>query len=272
MSHCRFPPSSTGTAPALCLDSVHFARRVFGSDLERWFDGPAMTYLMGQARQLLQPDAVIVPLLDWIQAKWTGDMGALPSANRPGKVLEQIFQHDELLSSLTELLHALAPATRSAPTMALGIAPLEAWLQWAGGEAGALLDEADAEDVCVYLAALFNRLPPEPVEGLCLFLDCGIDGDCDVAYEPLLNTARHFGWPVLAAAASDVDLPQACAAHARQAPTNAEGILLDAEQWDGSGPEQRAPLIVSSIPAEWMPAQAMAFVAKLRDSVAQYPH
>ena len=67
----------------------------------------------------------------------------------------------------------------------------------------------------------------------------------------LLNAARHFGWPVLAAAAGDVALPQGCAAYARQDPANAEGMVLDAERWNGSIPEPHVSLIVSTIPVEW---------------------
>lgn len=271
MNRDRFPPLPAGKGPALCLDNVHFAHRVFGNDIERWFDGSSMTYLMGQACQLLQPEAVIVPLLDWIQAKWSGDIGALPFATRPGKVLDQAFQREELRSHLSDLLRALAPATRSAPAVALGIAPLEAWLRWAGGDVDAQLDEADAEDVCVYLAALFNHLPPDAVEGLCLFVDHGVDGDCDIAYEPLLNAARHFDWPVLAAAAGNVALPRGCAAYARSVPANAEAMLLDARQWDGSMAQPQVSLIVSTIPVEWTAAQAMEFVAKLRESAVQDP-
>ena len=266
MAPSTFPPIGTSAAPALCLDCLQFARQVFAADLARWFDSAAMISITRQTQQMLQPEVLVMPLLDWLQEKWRVERGELPRASRPAKAIKQVLDDEAIRIALVELLAALASVTGSRSVLALGVAPLEQWLQWAGQDPDAALDETDAEDLCVYLAALFNHLPAATLGGLCLQMERPIDGDRDLVFEPLINSARHFGWPVLAAGPDRSTLPQGCATYASAQPQAGEGLLLAANAWAAPSTTGRtAAFLISTLPADCPPAQALKSLDVLRD-------
>ena len=269
MAPSTFPPIGTSAAPALCLDCLQFARQVFAADLARWFDSAAMISITRQAQQMLQPEVLVLPLLDWLREKWRVERGDLPRASLPAKAIKQVLDDEAIRIALVELLAALASVTGSRSVLALGVAPLEQWLQWAGQDPDAALDETDAEDLCVYLAALFNHLPAATLGGLCLQMERPIDGDRDLVFEPLINTARHFGWPVLAAGPERSTLPQGCAAYASAQPQAGEGWFMAAGEWNAPGASKReAAFLFSTLPPNCPPAQALKSLGILREGGA----
>lgn len=242
----------------MCLDAFAFGRGLFAPDDARWFDAGPMLQIARQTRQALAPDVMLLPLLGWMSAWWAAHRGTLPKGSRPAKVLKAAFEEPALVAAASELVSSLATVGSA---LALRIDGAEQWLGWAAGaaidEAG--VDEADAEDVFTYLAALLHRLPADSLGALFVRMPQPIDGDAGAACAPLLNAARHFGW-----------VSVFCAEERQPRPEGFDAVaawITDPAFWCGqtaAAPSQ--PLLCGEVPAHAPPQPLLAMLATLRQT------
>jgi hypothetical protein len=255
-------------APLLCLDYLHFARRVYGQDDARWFESGNLLSTCRQAQQGLKPDVMVFPLYDWVAAWWQANGGAKPQASRPTKALKLALENTALVAALCEVLHALGTLNRSDAALALSLGKVEDWLRWVNPAEASdkAVDEGDAEDVCVYLAALAHKLPATAFGSLFVSRSLPIDGDASVAFDPLVNTARHFGWALVLCAQDGQGLPDGFDLVAGQQPQGEQGLWAQANWWRAMPMANAARFVVCAIPADERPDTVLATLARLRTS------
>ncbi len=220
-------------APLLCFDYLHYARRLFGTGEKRWFDGVQLLNLFRQAQQALKVDVILFPLLDWMIA-WRSEETAKDAVvGSPAKALRAICSDLRLVAALSDVIAALATLNRSGTKLAFVIDDPARWLAWAGGtnKCAEVLDEADAEDVAVYLSALLHQLAMNDVAGLFLRQDTPLDGDAGMAYAPLTNTARHYGLASVLCAPVLEQMPEGFDSYATQSRTAKGGYVLVDDEW-----------------------------------------
>lgn len=150
------------------------------------------------------------------------------------------------------------------------------------GDAGAVVDFNDLDDVATAMTALVRRLADRPLAGIVLEKRHGTafsDDEID-AYEPLLSAARHYGWrTALAMPAArdavpdtrtlDLDLlllpqmPASALAQAGGGGVRLGGGLTD-DFWTGSAePGMGAVLHYGTIPADATPESVIANLRRL---------
>lgn len=253
------------STPLLCLDYLPFARRVYGQDDARWFDAGNLLSTCRQAQQGLKPDVMLFPLQAWMAAWWSAQAGALPGASRPAKVLKQVFENPALLQALSDVLQALGTLNRADAAVALQLGSVEDWLRWVAPDwSEDVLDEGDAEDVCVYLAALANKLPTATFGSLFVSQGLPIEGDASVAYDPLANTARHFGWGLVLCAPAGQELPEGFHLLATPQAEGKQGLWLTPEAWATRTLQQLPSFVVGTLSPDDNPATVLAHLAQLR--------
>lgn len=254
------------STPLLCLDYMPFARRVYGQDDGRWFDPGNLLSTCRQAQQGLKPDVMLFPLQSWMAAWWAAHVGALPSASRPTKALKQVLESPALLAVLTEVLQSLGTLNRADAAVALQLGSVEDWLRWVAPDWDEEeVDEGDAEDVCVYLAALAHKLPASAFGSLFLQQSRSIDGSASVAYDPLVNTARHFGWALVLCAPANQPLPEGIHWMATPQPEGGQGLWLTSEAWARRAAHRPVPgFVVGTLSPDDTPANVLAHLAQLR--------
>lgn len=253
--------------PLLCLDYLRYARKVFEPGQERWFDSAMLLNVYRQAQRALNAEVILLPLLDWMSAWWQAEVGMPPASDRPAKALRAACNHDGMVAALTDTLRALHTMNSAQSTVALLIDDPGRWLSWAGGDAGqyCVLDGADAEDVAVYLSALLHEVAPCGAGAIFLCQRAPLDGDAGQVYEPLTNTAAHYGLSSLYCNADGDSLPNGFDCLATSAPVAGAGRMLKDSDWLEAAPSaRRAPFVFGVIPEATEPAQALATVAALR--------
>ncbi len=254
--------------PLVCLDYLPFARRVYGQNDARWFDAGPLLATCRQAQQGLKPDVMLFPLLDWTAAWWQAQGLALPQASRSTKALKLALENPALLRALSEVLQALATLNRADAAVALKLGSVEDWLHWISPATPlhAAVDEGDAEDVCVYLAALVNKLPAATFDSLFLHRTRPIDGSSSVAYAPLVNAAWHFGWGLVLCAQDSQDLPADIDLVASRGPLGGQGLWATDAFWHTAAPASPARFVVGTLLADMQPERVLSTLARLRAS------
>lgn len=262
-------PGAPG-APLLCLDYLAFARRVYGDGSAPWFAAAPLTSLYRQAQQGLQPEVTIFPLLDWLTAWQQAQLGSQPIAPAPRKQLQQTLAQPALIAALAEVSRALAAAVGGRASLALGLAAPERWLQWSGARfaADSALDEADAEEVFVCLAALLHKLPVTAFAGLVAAREIAIAGDATVAFEPLVNVARHLRWKLALASRTADDLPAGFPAVASGSGGSGDdgGWWADESFWQATSNRAAAQgrFVLAIVPPEASAHEVLAALARYR--------
>lgn len=255
------------STPMLCLDYLPFARRVYGQDDAHWFDPGNLLSTCRQAQQGLKPDVMLFPLQAWVFAWWNAHAGALPNASRPTKTLKQALENPALIGALSEVLQVLGTLNRPDAAVALQLGSVEDWLRWvAPGWDDEALDEGDAEDVCVYLAALAHKLPASAFGSLFLQQDHPIDGDASVAYAPLTNAARHFGWSLVLCAPTGQLHPEGFHLLATPEPDSGQGLWLTPDAWARRAQQPVPSFVVGTLAPDDNPATVLAHLAQLRQA------
>ena len=247
---------------SLCLDGLDYARRVFGTDQTRWYETPALLGACRPMMQSLRPDWLLFPLRQWVQAWWAAHGTAETLATKPLRLLKNRLANEALRAALLDALRALHSVTGTAAQLALQIDGPEQWLAWAGAE-GDDIDEGDAEDVVVYLAALVHALSDSGVGAVVICQWTETVTDPDERFAALSNAAGHHEWAsvlccdLAPAAAKGFDLL------ASRQQVKGFGAWLRDEDWSGAaGPT--VPFIVARVPAQAAPEQVLAQIARWR--------
>lgn len=262
MSTSAFPGTTACSAPALCLDGMDYARRLFGADEATWFETPALLATCRPMMQSLRPQWLPFPLREWVQAWWAAHGTPETGATKPLRALKNRLAHEGLRAALLDALLALHSVTGSGGGLALQIDGPEQWLAWAGGE-GDDIDEGDAEDVVVYLAALVHALSGSGVGAAIVCQWSETQANPDERYAALSNAAAHHGWARVLCVPHAPVTPSGFDALAAREPAPGQGLWLTRDDWD-SVVAASTPFIVARIPAHAAPEQVLAKLSRWR--------
>lgn len=247
--------------PLFYLDALAYGRRVFGSDEARWFETPALLGTYRQVLQGLRPDWLLFPALEWAAAWWQAN-GPDDSTGRPLRTLKARLAHAGLRAALLDALRALHSVTGSGTGLGLAIDGPEQWLAWAGSDE-AEVDEGDAEDVVVYLAAALHMMASSGIGAVILRQNTLTQADPDERYAALTNAAGHHAWPTLLCVDRLTERPQRFDLVAARRTLPACGVWIGDEGWSG-GEAVDAPFIVTQVPEHFRPDAVLARLAHWR--------
>jgi len=250
--------------PQLCLDYLHYARRLFGAGEANWYRSSQLLNLMRQGQQGVRADVILFSVLDWMIAYCQASASLPQAGGNSVKVLRAACGDAPLVAALNDAIQALGTLSGPRASFALLIDDPANWLSWAGAEETTRnsVDEGDAEDVAVYLSSLLHQLKLDTVCALFLQQIVPLDGDAAQAYEPLTNTAQHYGIAsvlcstILDQAAQGFDCLATCAQHA------ASGRMLTEQDW--MRPQGQPPgvsFVVGAIPGSVTPEQVLEALA-----------
>ena len=257
-----FPGAATGGAPALCLDGLDYARRVFGTDEASWFETPVLLATCRPMMQSLRADWLLFPLREWVQAWWGAHGPVEAGGSKPLRLLKNRLAHEALRSALLDALLALHSVTGSGAGLALQVDGPEQWLAWVGDESDDI-DEGDAEDIVVYLAALVHALSGSGVSAAVVCQWSETQADASERYAALNNAAAHHGWARVLGVTHAPVTPDGFDALAAREPAPGQGLWLTRDDWD-SAVAPATPFIVARIPAQATPEQVLAHIARWR--------
>lgn len=261
MNGAAFPGAGGGTK--LCLDALAYARRVFGVDDAHWCETPA---LLAAARPLLQglrPDWLAFPLREWAAAWWQPRHP--PPAAKPLRTLKARLADEAFVAALLDALRALHSVAAPATGLALQIDDPAHWLAWALGEdeADDDIDDGDAEDVMVCLAALLHRLAGSGIGAVLVRQSTPTSADIAERCAALTNAAVHHGWSAVLCSAGEAAPPAGFDALATSPPAGGLGVWVDDRDW-GCETTTAAPFVVARVPAQATPDTVLAQIAHWR--------
>ncbi|KAB7554187.1 hypothetical protein [Verminephrobacter eiseniae] len=265
MSKSRFPGPALRGGPALCLDALSYARRVFGNDDEHWFGTPALLAVCRPMAQSLHPDWFVLPLREWVQAWWQAHGRPGQGMVKPRRALQARLEDPRLRAALLDALRALHSAIGSTAGLALQIDGPGPWLSWVGAAADVdALDGADAEDVSVYLAALLHRLAGSGLGALVVQQQAGLGTGPAELYAALTNAAGHHGWPCVLCSATTHGVPRGFDALAVHPAIPGMGLWCNEANWVRQA-TPGVPFVVARVPAQAAPDDVLAQIARWRN-------
>jgi len=262
MSTSSFPGAPGASGPALCLDGLDYARRIFGTDESTWFETPVLLATSRPMMQSLRPQWLLFGLLEWVQAWWGAHGPAETGAGKPLRTLKNRLAHEGLRAALLDALRALHSVTGAGAGLALQIDGPEQWLLWAGDE-GDEIDEGDAEDAVVYLASLVHALSGSGVGAAVVCQWSPTQADASERYAALCNAAAHHGWARVLCVRQALAQADGFDALAERTPAAGHGLWLTQDDWDGAA-APASPFIVARIPAQAAAEQVLAQLARWR--------
>ena len=195
------PPS--GRKRPVWFDNLAYCRqKLLAGQPVPWASPGELAAFYGKAQDMFGSDALLVDLADLYAQQAADDRlrQAMAARSRPGYPLRTLLGDDTARASAREAVDAITAGRATAPTVLALPAPAR-WLSVAAGQAGqetAPPDADRAETAAVYVADLLRIFAGARVDGL--LLDEGPTAKSDLApaqaYQPVLNLAAHYGWPV----------------------------------------------------------------------------
>lgn len=255
-----FPGTGAGSGPVLCLDAQGYARRMFPADGAAWHESAALLASSRQAMQSLRPDWWLLPLREWTEAWFQGAAPGETASGRPLRLLKSRLAGEDLRTALLDALRALHSVTGKTTGLALQVDGPEAWLAWAGATGEP--DEADVEDVVVYLAGLLHALSGSGI-GAVVVREAATIRDPAERYAALANAAAHHGWSCVLCSVSAEALPAGFDALAARPAAAGHGAWLDDDDW-ATGAAVAAPFIVTRVPAQARADEVLARIERWR--------
>lgn len=247
------PPS--GRKRPVWFDSLAYCRqKLLAGRPVPWTAPGELAAFYGKAQDMFGSDALLVDLGDLFAQRAADDRlrQAMAARSRPGYALRTLLGDDEARTGAQHAVEALTAGRSAAPTVLTIPAPGR-WLSVAVAQAGQDTpspetgppDADRTEAAAVYVADLLRIFANGGVTGL--LLDEGPTAAADLAppaaYQPVLNLAAHYGWPVFV--------------RTDAAPAWPHGPVAGLAGWVGSAPprlpEGRWGLVAS--PDRWADAQ-----------------
>ncbi|KWF80449.1 hypothetical protein WL93_24060 [Burkholderia diffusa] len=265
MSCAAFPGTRADGAPALCLDLTAYARAVFGNDVPNWFETPVLLAHVRQAQQALHADWLLLPLLDWTAAWWEMRQTSSGQLAKPLLRMKTCLGDPAFRAALTDLLRALQTVTGDLVRLALQIDGGAQWLEWAG--AGDEIDEDDAEDALVHIAALLHAIPDDSIAAVFVRQLATLPGDPDQHFEALANAAGHHDWPCVLCTESLAAAPAGFKGLAAICPDQGQGVWLQSEDWSKTADHRTnpgLPFLVATVPPLAAPDAVLACISRWR--------
>jgi hypothetical protein len=260
MSKSAFP-GLTDKGPAVCLDAWAYARRVFGTDDGRWFETPVLLANGRQVLASLRPQWLLFPLREWVDAWWIAQHPDAPGAARSLRSISLRVADSGLRAALVDALRALHTITAPGCGLALQVDGPEQWLAEANAQQP--IDEGDAEDVVVHVAALLHALAGSGIAAVLVRQSAPTGSDLAERYAALANAAAHHGWATVLCCRATQDLPEGFDAVALAAPGPGVGRWLLEDDWRRDEPVA-ASFLVAQVPALAAPDDVLARIARWR--------
>ncbi|WP_035759024.1 hypothetical protein [Granulicoccus phenolivorans] len=190
----------TSADGGLILDAADYTQRVLlQGRAEPWSDATAYANHLRQAQALLKPAVALLPLDRLMRTQLATDQAlreAMVAKSRRGYAARALLS-DETLKELARAQVRTATQTQREPVLLQLPAP-KVLLQLAAAAvrpgAGDEFDDDDAENVAMYFADWSRGFAEAPVAGV-IFDERGGVASAE-SWGPILNTARHYGWPV----------------------------------------------------------------------------
>ncbi len=271
------PPS--GRARPTWFDAAAYGRaRLLGGGDVPW-DSPAeLSSFFAKIGGMFRSDAILVDLADLFAQRVAADQqlrAAMAARSRPGYALRTLLGDEQTRGTAAEAVQVLAATSGPVP-LVLTVPTPGRWLVAAAQQAGSdpgPPDAAQAETAAIYSADFLRTFAGAGVDGLLLDEGRVPAGELThpKAYQPVLNVAGHYEWPVLiqtdAAPAwphgpvPDIALWLGSAAPSQ--PAGRWGVVADADFWEGADPSAGAGLVLAAVPAEADPEAVMKRVRAL---------
>ena len=205
------------------IDSLEYCQARILHDGALPWDNPAeIGDFFAKADSLFSSDAVLLDVGRAYSDLVGADVGIrteMGARNRPGYALKVMLGDASLRSLLLDAAVAVAALASSRKrSLVISLPSPPRWLREAqrlrtwGSEVKGLVDQKELEAAAIYTADHLRALATLPIDAIVI--DEGGRRDEAVnsleAYRPILNVAKHFGWPVLHRA--DLDHCWSCAA------------------------------------------------------------
>jgi hypothetical protein len=225
------PPS--GRRRAVWFDNLAYCRQKLLAGRPVPWDSPGeLAAFYGKAQDMFGSDALLLDLTDLYAQQAADDRlrQAMAARSRPGYPLRALLGDDTARAHAQQAVIAVTAGRTTAPTVLALPAPAR-WLSDAAAQAGqepAPPDPDRAETAAVYVADLLRIFAGAGVDGL--LLDEGPTAAADLvpapAYQPVLNLAAHYDWPVFV--------------RTDAAPAWPHGAVPGVAGWLGSAPPRQA--------------------------------
>lgn len=257
------PPS--GRRTAVLVDHREYAQAVLlrGQPIP-WADPVAYSRFLGQAQNLLEPDATLLDLGAFYCHILSSDAGltsSLSARPRKGYALKTLLADEKSAGAAVEL--ATVVAQTSAAPLVLQIPSPMLWLalthESSVAGSAADLEADDAENAAMYVADWLRRVSALPVS--LLLLDERWTGTGELAlvdssaYTPVSNLCEHYRWTLARRTSDQIGVLGSAL----------RGAVVPRDYWlsDAAIPPA-GDFLFAEIPADAVPETALSQLAKLK--------
>src|ERR1700722_6236345 len=197
------PPS--GRARPVWFDAAAYGRaRLLGGGDVPWASPAELSSFFAKIGGMFSSDAILVDVADLFAQRAAADQqlrAAMAKRSRPGYALRTLLGDEQARSTAAEAVRVLAAASGPVP-LVLTVPTPGRWLVAAAQQAGSdpgPPDAAQAETAAIYSADFLRIFADTGVDGLLLDESRIPVGELihPEAYQPVLNVAGHYEWPVL---------------------------------------------------------------------------
>jgi hypothetical protein len=263
------------------LDSLaYWRRRLLRGAGVPWASPGEVAAFFGTAQRTLRSDALLVDLSD-VFAWRVGQDGDLPAAmaarSRPGFALRTLLADDRARAVAAGATAAVAAGDAATPVL-LSLPSPARWLaiaaQQAGGPAGGTPGPHHVEAAAMYVAGLLRAFATVRVDGHVLDEGAAPAGELADAerYQPVLNVAAHYGWPVWVRSDGTASWPQGrvpgvtgwlgrCAPEHRVGPWGT--VVAPDAALEAGPPSELGDVVLAVVPETADPDAVMRWVARL---------
>ncbi len=271
------PPS--GRARPVWFNAATYGRaRLLGGGDVPWPSPAELSSFFAKIGGMFHSDAILVDLADLFAQRTAADQqlrAAMAARSRPGYALRTLLSDEQARGTAAEAVRVLAATSGPVP-LVLTVPTPGRWLVAAAQQAGSdpgPPNAGQAETAAIYSADFLRIFAGTGVDGLLLDEGRVPAGELihPEAYQPVLNVAGHYEWPVLiqtdaAAAWPHGPVPGVAVwlgSAAPAEPFGRWGMVAGPDFWDGVTPPAEADLVLAPVPAEAEPEAVMKQVRAL---------
>ena len=251
--------TSNDKTPRLLLDAADYAKRVLLQDKDvPWNDATAYSNHLSSILMLLKTDVALIRIDQLLEDELAHNstlLKAMAAKTRTGYATRALLGDETLKEKVRDLVFTAAK-TQKAPVV-LHLSSPKALLatadRAANPDSDANFDDDAAEFAAVYYADWIRTFAEHGIAGI--IFDERAVLTTDKAYQPIRNTAEHYGWLIGHRGDDKLEF-----GHGTQTIP-----VIGAEFWDGSGTAPSAPIQFSQVPTDAVPEQVLARIKNLKE-------
>jgi len=271
------PPS--GRARPVWFDATAYGRaRLLGGGDVPWPSPAELSSFFAKIGGMFHSDAILVDVADMFAQRVAADQqlrAAMAARSRPGYALRTLLGDEQARGTATEAVRVLAATSGPVP-LVLSVPTPARWMVAAAQQAGSdpgPPDASQAETAAIYSADFLRIFAGAGIDGL-LLKEGRVPASELIhpdAYQPVVNVAGYYEWPVLiqtdaAAAWPHGPVPGVAVwlgSAGPDEPSGRWGMVAGPDFWDGVTPPAEADLVLAPVPAEAEPVAVMKQVRAL---------